>query len=73
MLLYEGSDAMHIISSMPKQINRALRNDVRNRNDRNNEKHKTVFNNEHDFVYYPKCLEKSSPHENVGESGRRLL
>ena len=29
VLLYKGSDAMHIISSMPKQVNRALRDDVK--------------------------------------------
>ena len=36
-------------------------------------KDKTVFNHEHDIVYYAKCPEKSCPHDYVGESGRRVL
>ena len=35
-------------------------------------KDKTVFNHEHDIVYYAKCPEKSCPHHYVGESGRVL-
>ena len=36
-------------------------------------KDKTIFNHEHDIVYYVKCLEESCPHDYVGESGRRVL
>ena len=73
MLLYKGSDAMHIISSMRKQVNRTLRDDVKMivpYTDKKlstcfNLKYKTVFNKEYDIAYYTKCPEKSSPHENV--------
>ena len=36
-------------------------------------KDKTVFNREHDIVYYGKCLEESCPHDYVRELGRRVL
>ena len=38
-----------------------------------NVKAKSVFNDEHDIVYYAKCPEESCPHDYVGESGRRVL
>ena len=38
-----------------------------------NVKNKTVFNHEHDIVYYDKSPEKSWTHEYVGESSRRVL
>ena len=34
---------------------------------------KTVFNHEHDIVYYAKCQEESCPHHYVSESGIRVL
>ena len=36
-------------------------------------KEKTVFDHEHNIVYYTKCTEESCPHEYVGESSRRVL
>ena len=38
-----------------------------------NAKDETVFNHEHDIVYYGKCPEKSCRQDYVGESGRRVL
>ena len=38
-----------------------------------NAKDKTVFNHEHNIVYYPKCPEEPHPHDYVGETGRRVL
>ena len=72
---------MHIISSMRKQVNRALPDDVKmivsytgeKLSTCFNVKDKTVFNHEHDIVYYVKCPEESCPHDYVGELGRRVL
>ena len=36
-------------------------------------KDKTLFNDEHDIVYYANCPEESCPHDYVGKSGRRVL
>ena len=79
VLPYKGSDAMHIISSVRKQVNRALPDDVKiivsytgkKLSACFNVKDKTVFN--HDNVFYAKCPEESCPHDYVGESGRRVL
>ena len=38
-----------------------------------NVKDKTVFNHEHDIVYYAKCPEESCSYVHVGQSGRRVL
>ena len=72
---------MHIVSSMRKLVNRALLDDVKMMVSYTskkfstcfNVKDKTVFNHEHDNVYYAKCPEKSCPHDYVGESGRRMF
>ena len=69
VLPYKGSDPMHIISSMPKQVNRALPDDVKTIISYTGKKlstcfdvkGKTVFNHEHDIVYYAKCSKKSCP------------
>ena len=61
MLPYKGSDAMHIISSMQKQVNRALPDDVKMTVSYTgkklitcfNVKDESVFNHEHDIVYRP--------------------
>ena len=81
VLTYKCSDAMHIINSMRKQVNHALPDDVKmmvsytgkNLSTCFNVKDKTVFNHEHDIVYYAKCPEKSCLHDYVGELGRRVL
>ena len=73
VLLYKDSEAVHIISSMRKQVNRTLRDNVKmivSYTDKKlstcfNLKYKKVFNNEYDIAYFPKYPEKSSPHENV--------
>ena len=57
---------MHIISSMRKRVNRALPDDAKitvsyagkKLSTCFNVKDKTVFNHEHDIVYYAKCPEK---------------
>ena len=57
---------MHIISSLRKQVNRALPDDVKmmvfyavkKLNTCFNVKYKTVFNHEHDIMYYAKCPEE---------------
>ena len=72
---------MHIISSMRKRVNRALPDDVKitvsyagkKLSTCFNVKGKTVFNHEHDIVYYAKCPEKFCPHDYVSESGKRVL
>ena len=66
VLPYKGSAIMHIISSVRKQVNRALPDDVKmivsytgkTLSTCFNVKDKTVFNHEHDIVYYAKCPEK---------------
>ena len=66
VLPYKGSAIMHIISSVRKQVNRALPDDVKMIVSYTgkilstcfNVKDKTVFNHEHDIVYYAKCPEK---------------
>ena len=81
VLSYKGSDAIHIISSMCKQVNRALPDDVKMTVSYTakelstcvNVKDKTIFNHEHDIAYYAQCPKKSCPHDHVGESGRRVL
>ena len=77
----KSSDAMHIISSMGKQVYRALPDNVKiivfyiskKLSICFNVKNKTVFNHERDIVHYAKCLEKSCLHDYVGELGRRVL
>ena len=81
VLAYKGSDAMHLISSMRKQVNRAFPDDVKmivsytgkKLGTCFNVKEITVFNHEHYIFYYAKCPEESCPHDHVGESGRRML
>ena len=81
VLAYKGSDAMHLISSMRKQVNRAFPDDVKMIVSFTGKKlgtcfdvkEITVFNHEHYIVYYAKCPEESCPHDHVGESGRRML
>ena len=81
VLPYKGSDAMHIISSLRKQVNCALPDDVKmivfytgkKLGTCFNMKDKTVFNHENDIVYYAKCPEEYCPHDYVSESGRRVL
>ena len=79
VLSYKGSDAMHIISSMRKQVNRALPDNVKMIiSDTVNKlgtslKDKMVFNHEHVIAYYANCPEESCPHDYVGESCRRVL
>ena len=58
---------MHIISSMRKQVNRVLPDDVKmivsytgkKLSTCFNVKNKTVFNHEHDIIYYAKSPEES--------------
>ena len=72
---------MHIISSLRKQVNCALPDDVKmivfytgkKLGTCFNMKDKTVFNHENDIVYYAKCPEEYCPHDYVSESGRRVL
>ena len=73
---------MHFInSSMRKQVNDALPDDVKmivlyigkRLSTCFTVKDKTVFNHECDTVYYERNLEKSCPYDYVGESGRRVL
>ena len=81
VLPYKGSDAIHIISSMRKQVNRALPDDVKimvsytgkKLSTRFNMKDKTSFNHEHDIVYYANCPEESCRHGYLGESDKRVL
>ena len=81
ILPYEGSDAVHVISSMQKQINRAFLNDVKmivsytgkKLSTCFNFKDKTIFNNKHDIMHYAKCPEESFLHDYVGVSRRRVL
>ena len=73
VLPYKDSDEMHIISSMRKQVNCTLPDDAKvivsytgkNLSTCFNVKDKTVFNHEHDTVYYAKCREESCPHHYV--------
>ena len=81
VLPYKGSDAMHIIISIWKKVNCALPDDVevivsytgKKLGTCFNVKDKTVFNQEHDILYYAKCPEESCPHDYVRELGRRVL
>ena len=74
VLPYKGSDAMHVSSSMRKQVNCVLPDDVKMTVSYTgkkisayfNMKDKTVFNHEHDIVYYAKCPDKFCPHDYVG-------
>ena len=59
MLSYKGSDGMHIISSMRKQVNRSLPDDAKMMVSYTGKKlsicckvkDKMIFNHEHDIVY----------------------
>ena len=81
ILPYKGSDAVHIISSMQKEVNCALPDNVKmivsyagkKLSTCSNVKDKTVFSHEHDIVYHAKCPEESFPRDYVGESDRRVL
>ena len=81
VLPYKGSDAMHIIISIWKKVNCALPDDAevivsytgKKLGTCFNVKDKTVFNHEHDILYYAKCPEESCPHDYVRELGRRVL
>ena len=72
---YKGSDTLHIISSMRKQVNGALPDDIKiivsyrgkKLSACFNVKDTTVFNHENDIAYYAKCPEESCPHYYVGE------
>lgn len=73
---------MHMICSTSKQVNCALTDDVssmivsqtgKKLSTFFNVKEKTVFNHEHDLMYYAKSPEKSYLHDYVDESGRRML
>ena len=77
ILPYKGSDVMRSVSSLRKQVNCGLPDNEKltvsstgkKRNVCFNLKDETVFNHEHDIVYYAKCPEESCPHDYVGESG----
>ena len=74
----KGSDAMHLISSMPKLVNDVLLDDVtmmvsytgKTLRTCSNAKDKAVLNHEHDIVYYAKCPKESCSCGYVIESGR---
>ena len=67
ILPYKGSDTMHIISFIRKQVNRAFPDYVKmmvSYTDKNfsscfNVKNNTVFNHEHNIVCHAKCPEES--------------
>ena len=81
ILPYKSSDAMLMNSSIRRQINRALPDDIKMMVSYTgkklstcfNVKDKTVFSNENDIVYYTNCPEESYPHDYVDESSRRVL
>ena len=67
---------MHIISSMQKQVNCALPDDVKMMVSYTGKKLSilmwTVFNHKH-IVHYAMCPKESCSHDYVGESGRSVL